>query len=177
MDLRGQQSASGRPFAAGYPFTSVVSPRPLFPVVFTDWLSMMAALDVDDPTAASQPRERKTSLYPLPGDVIPPVAEVPPNSAPRGSASEGSGYAATQDVLDAVHDIEQVSGSGMASFRVREATEEPIPSNGYRSNCLPKVSGLSHPRNSRLIPRITRAPYANCHTPSETRSSLAYWFS
>ena len=49
------------PLASGYPFTSVVASRPPFSVVFTDWLSMMAALGVAYRPAASRTRVRKAS--------------------------------------------------------------------------------------------------------------------
>ncbi len=110
VNLRGQQAVCGR-----LPTYQRRIPAALFPVVFTDWISMTAALDVDDPTADSQSRERKASPYSLPGDVIPPVVEVPPNSAPRNSASGGPAYCTKQDVQDAVYHIEQVRGGMLPS--------------------------------------------------------------
>ena len=48
MNHRGQQQSYGVhynvPLASGNPFTRVIAARPPFSVVFTDWLSMMAAL-------------------------------------------------------------------------------------------------------------------------------------
>ncbi len=54
------------PFASRYPFASVVTLRPPFSVVFTDWLSIleqsgMAALGVASRPAASRTRARRAS--------------------------------------------------------------------------------------------------------------------
>lgn len=87
---------------------------------------------------------------------------VPQGGPPRAdgySASGGPAYATKQDVQDAVHDIETSRWFWAGLFPCQEATEEPIPPNGYRSNCLPKDSCLSRPRNDCLVPRITGAPF------------------
>ena len=47
------------PLASGYPFASVVPSGPPFSVVFTDWLSMMAALGVASRPAFSRTRDRR----------------------------------------------------------------------------------------------------------------------
>ena len=65
MNHHGQQQSHGVhhdvPLASGYPFASVVTPRPPFSVVFTDWLSMIAALGVASRPATSRTRTRKAS--------------------------------------------------------------------------------------------------------------------
>ena len=128
-------------FAFGHPFASVVAPRLPFSVVFTDWLSMMAALGVASHPAASRTRARRAShndlaarqtrqlpnsrtqgfLHSFPSAVIPPVAEVPPHRAPRRQimGQHPPGYAAAQHLQDAVDYLPQVSGPGMAFPGVR----------------------------------------------------------
>ena len=65
MNHHGQQQSHGVhhdvPLASGYPFASVVTPRPPFSVVFADWLSMIAALGVASRPATSRTRTRKAS--------------------------------------------------------------------------------------------------------------------
>ena len=51
-------------FASGNPFTGIITPRPPFSVVFTDWLSMMAPLGVASRPAASLTRTRNASSTP-----------------------------------------------------------------------------------------------------------------
>ena len=96
-------------------FARVIAARPPFSVVFTDWLSMMAALGV-------------ASLPSAPG----PWGAVPPQPAPKchrpaiyGSTTrpcprrqvvghQPPRYAATQDVQDAVYHLPQIYGARMA---------------------------------------------------------------
>ena len=49
------------PLASGNPLTRVITAGPPFSVVFTDWLSMIAALGVASRLATSRTRTRKAS--------------------------------------------------------------------------------------------------------------------
>ena len=84
------------PLASGNPLTRVVTPRPPFSVVFTDWLSMIAALGVASRPATSGSTTRS----------CPKVA---------GHGASVARDAAAQHVQDAVDHLTQVCGSGMAS--------------------------------------------------------------
>ena len=102
--------------ASRHLFARVIAARPPFPVVFTDWLSMMAPLGVASRPSLSRTMGRSASPTRPPSAIGPLFPEIPPYRAPRRQVvgHHSPGYAATQHVQNAVHHLPQGHGSGMS---------------------------------------------------------------
>ena len=104
-------------FAAGHLLTSIIAARPPFSVVFTDWLSMMAALGVGSLPSKRRTFGRSTSWTRSHVPVLSPLSEVPPCRPPgRQVVRERTPCTSVaQNIQNAVDDFPQFHCAGPAS--------------------------------------------------------------
>ncbi len=173
MNHHGQEQPHGVHYdvalASGNLFTRVIASGPPFSVVFTDWLSMMAALGVASRPAASRTRARK-------------------------AASTRSQVPSSRQFRKYHHTVPHGGRHGASAARVcrpvaRRACRSPLPASpwfwdvlwfcraaagkpilpiGHRSNRWGMLFYSFHQRigHPTLTPSIGLAGLAHCHTPS-----------
>ena len=161
--------------ASRHPFARVIASGPPFSVVFTDWLSMMAALGVASRPSLSRTTGRSASStrsqVPSPRhfrkyhQIVPPRGQVVGHHSPR--------YAATQYVQYAVYDLPQVHGARVppgciwGQQRFQQAPLGVGQIAGIRFSIhIPKVA------LTRLSHQATHDPgLGHCHTPSKDENA------
>ena len=132
MDHHGQPQPHGIHYEVALAtldfLAGVIASGPPFSVVFTVWLSIMAALGVGWRPSAARTTGRR--VYPFPGAIPRPTAEVFVQGLPRGQIvrHQAPGTAAPQHIQDALHHLPQVHGAGAAArFGRRQQGCPPCP--------------------------------------------------
>ena len=158
------------PFASGYLLARVIASGPPFSVVFTDWLSMMAALGRGLPTRRFPNPRPQGCFYPLPSPSSRHLRKyhhtVPPRRQVVGHHTPGNPPRSTYR-MPLTTSRRSVSGDGLWWYAA--AVKEPILPTGHRSNRWDKVFYSCYQCNQRpiLTPRTIPARLAHCHTPSK----------
>ena len=181
MNHHGQQQSHGVhydvPLASGYPLTRVITAGLPFSVVFTDWLSMIAALGVASRPGTSRTRTRKASST---------RSQVPSSrhfrkyhqTVPQGGRHGTSVAMVCRRAARTGCRCPPHAGPWFwdGLWWCRAAAGEPIRPTGHRSNRWGKVFCSCPQRNHHPIItlRTEGARLGHCHTPSQRRPPLTW---